>query len=145
MNPHAHPIRTLDELAVGDHLVSPRRGYSHHGIYSGNGRVIHYAGFSRCWRRGPVEEVSLDHFCLGHPVIVRDSSYALYDRVARVERARRRLGEDRFSVWSNNCEHFCHWCMHGADRSEQIEALWAPLRLFLSLFRLTATTSGNLG
>ena len=29
---------------LGAHLVTPRRGYTHHGIYVGNGIVIHYAG-----------------------------------------------------------------------------------------------------
>ncbi|MDN8617766.1 lecithin retinol acyltransferase family protein [Variovorax ginsengisoli] len=141
MKPHTQPVLALDELAVGDHLVSPRRGYSHHGIYAGNGRVIHYSGFSRRWRRGPVEEVSLAHFCLGHPLLVRDSSQTPCDGAARVERARRRLGENRFSVWSNNCEHFCHWCMHGASRSEQIEALRTPLRTLVSLLVHNASSS----
>ena len=32
-----------DEPSLGAHLISPRNGYSHHGIYVGSGRVIHYA------------------------------------------------------------------------------------------------------
>ena len=131
---HTQPVSAPDELAIGAHLVSPRRGYSHHGIYAGGGRVIHYAGLSRSWRRGPVEEVTLAQFCLGHPLTVRDSSGAPYEGAACVERARRRLGEDCFSVWSNNCEHFCHWCTHGFSRSAQIDALRAPLRTILSAF-----------
>ncbi|WP_316867889.1 styrene monooxygenase/indole monooxygenase family protein [Ralstonia mannitolilytica] len=31
-------------LALGAHLITPRLGYWHHGIYVGNGKVVHYAG-----------------------------------------------------------------------------------------------------
>lgn len=30
-----------DDLPLGAHLTTPRRGYVHHGIYAGSGRVIH--------------------------------------------------------------------------------------------------------
>ena len=31
-------------MQVGDHLVTPRTGYTHHGLYMGNQQVIHYEG-----------------------------------------------------------------------------------------------------
>lgn len=31
------------EPPVGAHLVTPRRGYTHHGNYAGDGSVLHYA------------------------------------------------------------------------------------------------------
>ena len=34
------------QLRLGDHLLSPRRFITHHGIYAGNGQVIHYAGLA---------------------------------------------------------------------------------------------------
>ena len=40
-----------------------------------------------------------------------------------VHRARSRMGEDRYSLFSNNCEHFCEWCMHGEQRSYQVERI----------------------
>ena len=123
-----------EQLPLGAHLISPRRGYTHHGIYAGAGRVIHYAGFSRGWRRGPVEEVPLDRFSCGHPVAVRDDASALFPGPVRVDRARLRLGEDRFSLWTNNCEHFCAWCLHGTSRSAQVEALRALLRSTVAVF-----------
>jgi Lecithin retinol acyltransferase len=45
----------LHGLAAGTHLVVSRRGYRHHGIYVGQGRVIHYAG-PFLYPRGCVEE-----------------------------------------------------------------------------------------
>ena len=44
-----------EEPPMGAHLVTPRRRYCHHGIYVGDGKVVHYAGLSRSLRRGPVE------------------------------------------------------------------------------------------
>jgi len=122
---------TDDPIAwpIGAHLVSPRRGYIHHGIYTGGGRVIHYSGFSRGWRRGPVEEVTLEAFSSGRPIAVRDNAGACFTGAACVERARMRLGENRFSLWTNNCEHFCSWCLYDASRSAQTEAMRARLRV----------------
>jgi hypothetical protein len=39
------------------HLVTPRRGFSYHGIYVGRGNVVHYESAVRGFRRGPLEEV----------------------------------------------------------------------------------------
>lgn len=108
---------------LGAHLVTPRWGYTHHGIYVGNGRVVHYGGWSRALLGGPVEEVSLAQFAGGREVTVRTDLAARYPRAEIVDRARSRLGEDRYRLASNNCEHFCAWCVSGESRSAQIERL----------------------
>jgi hypothetical protein len=46
-----------------------------------------------------------------------------------VRRARSRIGEDNYRLLTNNCEHFCEWCLRGEPRSYQVEARLAlPLR-----------------
>jgi hypothetical protein len=50
------------EPPLGAHLTTSRRGYTHHGMYVGDGRVVHYSGLSGFWQCGPVEEVSLTRF-----------------------------------------------------------------------------------
>ena len=42
-----------EEPQPGSHLISPRRGYTHHGIYVGDGKVVHYAGLQELARRDP--------------------------------------------------------------------------------------------
>jgi hypothetical protein len=47
---------TLDQaddrgLVIGAHVATQRRWYTHHGIYAGSGKVIHYAGLSRSLQR----------------------------------------------------------------------------------------------
>jgi len=129
---------------LGAHLVTPRFGYMHHGIHVGDGRVVHYAGLSRSLRRGPVEEVSLAVFEGGRGVFLRIDSDARYPADVVVERARSRVGEHRYRIATNNCEHFCSWCLHGEHRSEQVERLMRWPRAFArALARLVRSLSGT--
>lgn len=113
---------SAEEPPIGAHLASPRRGFVHHGIYAGDGRVIHYAGLNRALRAGPVEEVTLEHFARGQRVDVRPRVAPKFSGSAAIERARSRLGEDRYRIGSNNCEHFVTWCIDGVARSAQVDA-----------------------
>jgi len=115
-----------DGLALGTHLTTPRWGFVHHGLYAGNGRVIHYAGLKSWLRRGPVEEVTLAEFAGARPVQVHTHLAAPYAGAAALRRARSRLGEDRYRFLSNNCEHFVEWCLSGMSRSSQVETLFGP-------------------
>jgi hypothetical protein len=111
-----------DEPALGTELVTRRSGYAHHGIYAGNGMVIHYAGFAKSLNRGPVEEVSIEQFAAGHEIWLRPNAAAKFTGMEAVRRARARLGEDRYRLLTNNCEHFVTWCLHGEARSQQVRA-----------------------
>jgi len=130
-------------LAPGAHLVTRRRGYDHHGIYVGDGRVVHYGGLARSWCRGPVEEVSLERFAAGRSVRVKPAADARFGSTEIIARARSRLGEDRYRIASNNCEHFCEWCIHGEARSEQIERVLGLLRRCLPLSRRIAPSAAR--
>lgn len=134
------------DLAIGTHLVTDRLWYTHHGVYAGAGKVVHYAGLSRSLRRGPVDEVTLAEFAHGHPVWVRQSPGARFVGVEVVQRAYSRIGEDRYRLISNNCEHFCMWCLYGESRSDQID-VWkfrasdVLAAAFKVVRRLTATAA----
>jgi hypothetical protein len=118
------PAAARDEaFPLGAHLVTPRRWYTHHGIYVGNGQVVHYLGLSTSLRRGPIAKVSLAEFANGHPVHVNDETNVAYSGIEVAARACSRLGEDAYDVLCNNCEHFCSWCMVGVARSPQVERL----------------------
>lgn len=108
-----------DALCPGDHLVSPRPGYSHHGIYIGNNTVIHYSGLHRNAVSGCVCEISVDEFHAGFGFRVQNNK-GRYQGQEAVKRARSRLGEDKYHLLFNNCEHFVHWVLHGKARSQQV-------------------------
>src|SRR5882757_3432815 len=119
------------EPPLGSHLVTPRRGYLHHGIYVGARKVVHYSGFAHGLRRGPVEEVPFAHFARGQRVWVRSDAPSDFAVREVIRRARSRVGEDRYRLLTNNCEHFCEWCLCGTARSFQVEAWRARPRLTL--------------
>jgi len=127
---------------LGAHVVSRRRGYLHHGIYVGDGNVVHYGGLARGLRRGPIEEISFSRFAHGRLVWIRCGSSAHFDREEIVRRARSRVGEDRYRVLTNNCEHFCEWCLRGQSRSYQVERWFSWLRR--GLHTMTALFAGSL-
>jgi len=123
-----------EEPPLAAHLVTPRALYSHHGIYIGYGRVIHYAGLAYGFRRGPVADVSLTQFARGRDIRIRRDP-PKFSSGEVVERARSRLGESRYRLLTNNCEHFCSWALRDECYSKQVEwlrafqrAVWTSVR-----------------
>ena len=112
-----------EEPPLGSHLVTPRRGFIHHGIYVGSGNVVHYKSAVRRLCCDPVEEVSLASFALGRTISIRAHVAPRFDGEEVMRRARSRIGEARYRLLSNNCEHFCEWCLHDEPRSYQVERL----------------------
>jgi hypothetical protein len=132
-------LRADEEPLLGSHIVTPRRGYLHHGIYVGGGKIVHYAGLVHGLYRRPVEETTLDRFARGRPVWVRSDAAPIFSRREVVRRARSRMGENGYRLLTNNCEHFCEWCLHGEHRSYQVDAWLArPRRALHGVIRLIA-------
>jgi hypothetical protein len=122
--PPARPFRRLRPLETpmpGAHLITPWMGFAHHGVYVGEGKVIHYGALVYDIIRKPVEEVSLEAFAGGRPVYVVQHGELAFDVPAIIQRARSRLGEHRYRLLSNNCEHFVEWCLYDVPRSFQVE------------------------
>ena len=139
---HDSPVRAGEEPPLASHLVSPRALYSHHGIYAGNGRVIHYAGLAHGLRRGPVEVVSLEDFAHDRGIRVRHEA-TRFDHGEVLERARSRLGERRYRVMTNNCEHFCAWALRGESHSKQVDRICvAPRTLWRAICAATVLMIG---
>jgi hypothetical protein len=124
------PRPVIESLAPGTQVIVDHYGYRHHGIYVGNGRVIHYAGRID-YPLGLIEEVSLARFVGGRRRrIGRVPGESLRSEDV-VHRARSRLGERRYDLLRNNCEHFANWCQVGEQRSLQIDSLTRPLRFLV--------------
>ena len=47
--------------------------------------------------------------------------FKLYSPEETVVRALSRLGEDKYSLVLNNCEHFAIWCKTGVSESLQVD------------------------
>ena len=123
-------IRRGQERPLGAHIVTPRCAYTHHGICSGDGCVVHCGPDSLGFWRRTVEEVSMEEFARGHPVRIRGSTLEWIDRPAVVARGRSRLGEGRYHLLKDNCEHFCEWCTDQHPRSYQMDHWMARVHLW---------------
>lgn len=114
---------TNSPLRKGDHIRIARHGvYTHHGIYIGEGRVIHYTGDALNKRGASIRETSLHEFLGGGTEsaveVVKYGRCDQYDVV--INRAKSRLGENGYSLFGNNCEHFAFWCKTGRAHSDQV-------------------------
>lgn len=98
---------------TGDHLKISRGVYTHHGIYGGDGTVIHY---SQGYDAVPeIREVPFSEFAEINKVMLvpENESPLRFSAEEAVERARSRLGEKNYNLIYNNCENFVRWCRAG--------------------------------
>ena len=107
---------------------------------------MHYGALMYDVIRKPVEEVSLAAFADGRPVFVVEHCEAAFDAAEIIRRARSRLGENRYRLLSNNCEHFVEWCHHDENRSFQVETAlefprWFGERILAAMLRLARRTA----
>ena len=105
-------------MAAADHLQVPRQHglFNHHGIDLGDGTVAHYLE-GRAILRSPLAD-----FSRGQPVsTVTYPDGQCSTAGVTLRRAMGRLGEQRYNLLFNNCEHFAHWCKTGRHRSSQVE------------------------
>jgi hypothetical protein len=99
-------------MGRGDHLYVHCGSFSHHGIDCGDKTVIHYDGER-------IAQVPISTFHAGKPYFTR--AYIKCDAPELVlQRAKSRLGEKKYDVFFNNCEHFARWCKTGEHESEQV-------------------------
>jgi hypothetical protein len=134
------------QFSPAAHVITPRRGFLHHGIYMGGGKVVHYAGSTHGLLRGPIEETSLSRFTCGRPIWANCDTPVNYSVDEVIRRARSRVGENQYRLISNNCEHFCEWCLRGAHRSYQVEAwMSVPARALESIIGLMDKFNRYLG
>lgn len=90
--------------------------YQHHGIDMGDGTVIHY---SKAGEQAEIARTSLDQFSRGGSIYHYRQPVSFIPDVV-VQRATSRLGEARYDLFFNNCEHFANWCTTGRSESLQL-------------------------
>lgn len=89
--------------------------YQHHGIDCGDGQVIHY----RKVGTATISRTSIEAFARGNPIYRLPQPVSFIPDVV-INRAESRLGEQRYNLFFNNCEHFANWCKTGQDVSPQL-------------------------
>lgn len=107
-------------MAIANHIFCYRIGYTHHGIDLGDGTVIHYTGEPGQQANAAVCRTPIDHFMRGCELHVQPYGTCDPPEVV-IERAHSRLGESKYDLVFNNCEHFAVWCKTGTARSPQVK------------------------
>ena len=109
------------ELEYGDHIYVRRKGmlYSHHGIYAGEGHVIHFKGAEKEKRNPAVIMTEIENFLSGGKLRKRKYKHRLQnDETLRI--AKNHLSKKGYSLAFNNCEHFAAYCVTGKKKSIQV-------------------------
>jgi hypothetical protein len=106
-------------MIKGDHVEASGVLITHHGVYVGDGLVACYCSESGKLN-ARVEVVPITEFARGRPVRVLNRP-AVFGPDEIVSRALTRHGEQQYSLWSNNCEHFVNWCRTGRTESRQAD------------------------
>ena len=130
------------DLKDGDHIYVKRKGllYSHHGIYAGEGNVIHYKGAEREKKDPVIRKTNMEEFLSGGKLKRRDYKKRLpHSETLRI--AREHLSNNGYSLAFNNCEHFATYCATGKKKSRQVRKVVVGIVGFA--FAVTATIIGR--
>ena len=106
---------TNEEPEIGDHIYVNRLFYTHHGIYVGDGQVIHYTGTPDNIEDATIQEDSLETFLDGGTLRIKKHAFPKYKDFDVVCRAGSRLGEKGYNLFNNNCQNFAEWCINGSS------------------------------
>lgn len=94
--------------------------YRHFGIEMQAGGV--------CENSPPgIRIVPMSDFAKGSMTWVQNPGATPEERARTVDRAASRIGERRYSLSANNCEHFANWCATGVAVSHQVLAFLKAL------------------
>ena len=134
----------MQNLTIGSHIKTARTVYSHHGIYCGNGKVVHYSGFAEAFKKGKLEITTLAAF-LGsetkYYVIEYPSDKVKFSSKEIIRRALSRVGEDSYNIVFNNCEHFAAWCVTGKSESKQVRTVLSSTTVVAVTYKSIGTVS----
>jgi len=103
------------DLNLSDHIYVRRLVYSHHGIYAGDGSVIHYTGEEKEKKDPLIRETDIEDFLKGGKL--KGVSLPPSETLSL---AKKHLSDNSYSLALNNCEHFVTYCATGKRKSRQL-------------------------
>lgn len=117
----------MEMPSVGTHIKVNRSGYSHHGIYFGVNKVVHYSGFAQIRKKGAIKYTTFLEFLGGqksYDIVDYPKDMVKYSPEEVIVRALGRVSEDKYNLAFNNCEHFACWCITDQNKSKQIRDIF---------------------
>jgi len=122
-------VRLIEkDLNSGDHIFVRRNGllYSHHGIYAGEGTVIHFKGAEKEKKDPVVRKTDIENFLNGGKLRRRYYKRRL-PRAETLKIAGEHLTKSGYSLAFNNCEHFATYCATGKKKSVQVRKVFGGI------------------
>lgn len=115
-----------DRIYVYREFINLEGAYKHYGIDCGDGNVIHYRKPSET-----IERTTISTFARGNKVYLIQENKVQFSFLPDivVHRAESRLGERKYNLLFNNCEHFASWCKTGISESKQISNFLPAIEL----------------
>ena len=132
--------------SAGDMIVFQRDAYKHYAVHVGNGEIVHLTTDGGncsldtvCGTAGHIssttpqlgvikKEKYSDFFKKGDKVSVEpDDEKKPLPTKEIVKRAKSRIHDRGYNLFTNNCEHFARWCRYGKEESKQADALMVSL------------------
>lgn len=114
----------------GDHIKILRYGFFyHHAIDLGNGKVVQYRGEIIKGKDPKTSIVGINsisdfiRFSGSEIEVVEYINDKIFEPDEVIRRAKSRLGENKYNILFNNCEHFCYWCKTGKSKCMQIKTI----------------------
>lgn len=107
-------------MSYADHIRVKRTSYYHHGIDIGKGKVIHFTGEPGRKENASVQETTMDKFLNGGELEIVKYAKCISESETN-ELARQHLGQTKYNLVFNNCEHFARYCKTKEKKSEQVE------------------------
>lgn len=120
------------EISIGDHIKTYRcKGiYSHHGVYIGENKVIHFTGELRDGliaglqnHMHMIEYETLDNFELGNKSIIVNNISKHINYKDFVKSTQKYLGPKQYNLITYNCEHFANEITRESCKSDQVNSL----------------------
>lgn len=109
--------------------------YDHMAIYVGNNKVIHYCSTTGNASDAEIKETDMEpYFNKGNYFILNIKNTTQFNAEDTVKRAKTRLGEKKYNLLQNNCEHFVIWCKTDNSESFQLENLSEEKIIQLKIF-----------
>ena len=118
----------FEKLEIGDHIRVKRPYYYHHGVYVGDGMVIHFTGEQNDSVLEPekvlVRKTTLEFFANGEIVEKAKPGFfeKRYVKNAKniVEEAEKLIGEGNYDFLHNNCEDFANRVCYSKKLTSQV-------------------------
>lgn len=110
----------VENLQKGNHIRVNYDKYYHHGIYIGNGEIVHFFGddeFDIYSKNLTIKKTTFELFSNNKitelKIYTENETSLLLPKEEILKNAIDSIGQNNYDILFNNCEHFANFCTFG--------------------------------